>query len=195
MSIHHSLNGWPRNYKIMKIDAIIGISEKRKAWESILKQLNYLQKLIFSQSIPSMLYLQRGKLCGYLPLENVRDKDGNAASLAFTETLSYLKSINIKPLDFLDKLYQKYGYHYEKTENIYFEGLEGSEKIKSIMISHRKSPWNEINGLKVVKIKDFSEEGLLDEEDMPIAKENFLMVMLENGFKIAIRPSGTEPKN
>ena len=131
---------------------------------------------------------------GYLPVESVRDKDGNASSLAFAETLSYLKSLNIKPLDFLDKLYQKYGYHYEKTENIYFEGAEGSEKIKAIMNSHRKSPLKEICGVKIIKIKDFSEEGLLDEEDMPISKENFLMVVLENGFKIAIRPSGTEPK-
>ena len=48
--------------------------------------------------------------------------------------------------------------------------------------------------MNVLKIKDFSEDGLLDEEDLPIAKENFLMVLLENGFKVAIRPSGTEPK-
>ena len=62
------------------------------------------------------------------------------------------------------------------------------------MNSYRKTPLKEICGVKIIKIKDFSEERLLDEEDMPISKENFLMVVLENGFKIAIRPSGTEPK-
>lgn len=131
---------------------------------------------------------------GYLPLDLVRDKDGNASALAFAEVLAYLKSLAIKPVDFLDKLYLKYGFHYEKTENIFFEGAEGCEKINKIMDSLRKNPLREINGVKIEKVKDFSQEGLLDEEDLPIAKENFLIITLENGFKIAIRPSGTEPK-
>jgi phosphoglucomutase len=131
---------------------------------------------------------------GYLPLDLVRDKDGNASALAFAEVLAYLKSLSIKPVDFLDKLYLKYGFHYEKTENIFFEGAEGSEKINKIMDSLRKNPLREINGVKTEKVKDFSQEGLLDEEDLPIAKENFLMINLENGFQIAVRPSGTEPK-
>ena len=131
---------------------------------------------------------------GYLPLDLVRDKDGNAASLAVAEALSYLQSINVKPLDFLNKLYLKYGFHYEKTENIYFEGAEGSEKIQKIMSSLRKSLGKDLNGIAVSKVKDFSESGLLDEEDQPLEKENFLMISLENGFTVAIRPSGTEPK-
>jgi phosphoglucomutase len=131
---------------------------------------------------------------GYLPLDLVRDKDGNASALAFAEVLAYLKSLSIKPVDFLDKLYLKYGFHYEKTENIFFEGAEGSEKINKIMDSLRKNPLREINGVKTEKVKDFSQEGLLDEEDLPIAKEYVLMINLENGFKIAVRPSGTEPK-
>ena len=131
---------------------------------------------------------------GYLPLDLVRDKDGNASSLAFAEVLAYLKSLSITPIDFLDKLYLKYGFHHEKTENLFFEGAEGSEKIIRIMDSFRKIPFQQINGIKIKKIKDFSQDDLLDEEDMPIARENFLMLALENGFKIAIRPSGTEPK-
>jgi phosphoglucomutase len=131
---------------------------------------------------------------GYLPLDLVRDKDGNASALAFAEVLAYLKSLSIKPIDFLEKLYVKYGFHYEKTENIFFEGAEGSEKINKIMDSLRKNPLREINEVKIAKVKDFSQDGLLDEEDMPIAKENFLMITLENGFKVAVRPSGTEPK-
>jgi phosphoglucomutase len=131
---------------------------------------------------------------GYLPLDLVRDKDGNASALAFAEVLAYLKSLSIKPIDFLEKLYIKYGFHYEKTENIFFEGAEGSEKINKIMDSLRKNPLREINEVKIAKVKDFSQDGLLDEEDMPIAKENFLMITLENGFKVAVRPSGTEPK-
>ena len=61
------------------------------------------------------------------------------------------------------------------------------------MESHRRSPLVEFCDIGVSKRKDFSENGLLD-EDMPIAKENFIIIFLANGFKIAIRPSGTEPK-
>ena len=174
-------------------DAILGIREKEGLGIDF-ENTDLFAKIDILSTYSRYVVLAAEESYGYLPIDTVRDKDGNASSLAFAETLSYLKSINVKPLDFLDKLYQKYGYHYEKTENIYFEGAEGSEKIKTIMSSHRKSPLKEINGVNVLKIKDFSEDGLLDEEDLPIAKENFLIVLLENGFKVAIRPSGTEPK-
>ena len=174
-------------------DAILEIREKEGLGIDF-ENTDLFAKIDILSTYSRYVVLAAEESYGYLPIDTVRDKDGNASSLAFAETLSYLKSINVKPLDFLDKLYQKYGYHYEKTENIYFEGAEGSEKIKIIMSSHRKSPLKEINGVNVLKIKDFSEDGLLDEEDLPIAKENFLIVLLENGFKVAIRPSGTEPK-
>ena len=63
---------------------------------------------------------------GYLPMDLVRDKDGNASSLAIAEAFAFCESINSTPIKFLDNIYQKYGYHLEKTENIYFEGAEGS---------------------------------------------------------------------
>ena len=61
---------------------------------------------------------------GYLPLDLVRDKDGNASSLAIAEAFAYTESINSNPIKYLDSIYQKYGFHFEKTENIYFEGAE-----------------------------------------------------------------------
>ena len=76
---------------------------------------------------------------GYLPLDLVRDKDGNASSLAIAEVFAYTESINSDPIKFLDSIYQKYGYHLEKTENIYFEGAEGSETISRLVESYRKT--------------------------------------------------------
>ena len=131
---------------------------------------------------------------GYLPLDVVRDKDASAAALAITEMLSHLKYLKLHPFDYLDTLYSKFGFHIEKTENIYFEGADGSASIGKIMDSYRKTPVSELNGVAVTKIKDFSKEGLLDEESEPIAQENFLILFLENGFRVAVRPSGTEPK-
>ena len=131
---------------------------------------------------------------GYLPLDLVRDKDGNASSLAVAEVFAYLKSINKTPLEFLDSLYQKYGYHAEKTENIYFEGAQGSSIISKLTESYRKTPLTSIAGLNVVSMKDFQQRGYLDEDEDPLVEQNFIFLTLENEFNVAIRPSGTEPK-
>ena len=131
---------------------------------------------------------------GYLPLDVVRDKDGNASALAIAELFAFLKSTQSSPLDFLDALYKKYGYHFEKTENLYFEGAEGSATIEKLADSYRKTPLDSIDGIGVVKTKDFLEPGYIDEDEDPLPVENFLQMTLENGYSIAIRPSGTEPK-
>lgn len=131
---------------------------------------------------------------GYLPFDLVRDKDGNASSLAVAEVFAYLKSINKTPLEFLDSLYQKYGYHAEKTENIYFEGAQGSATIAKLTESYRKNALSEIAGVKVTSTKDFLQKGYLDEDEDPLVEQNFIFITLENDFNVAIRPSGTEPK-
>ena len=107
---------------------------------------------------------------------------------------SFLRSQKIHPLDFLDKLYFDHGFHYEKTENIYHDGEDGSVKIGNIMKSYRNSPPKQLCDLAVTNIKDFSKEGHEDEENEELAQENFLLISLENGFRVALRPSGTEPK-
>lgn len=131
---------------------------------------------------------------GYLPFDLVRDKDGNASSLAVAEVFAYLKSINKTPLEFLDSLYQKYGYHAEKTENIYFEGAQGSATIDKLTESYRKNALTEIANIKVTSTKDFQQKGYLDEDEEPLVEQNFIFITLENDFNVAIRPSGTEPK-
>ncbi len=131
---------------------------------------------------------------GYLPLDIVRDKDGNASALAIAELFAFLKSTQSTPFDFLDSLYAKYGYHLEKTENLYFEGAEGSATITKLAQSYRKTPLSRVDDIEVTKTKDFLETGYIDEDEDPLPTENFLLMSLENGFSIAIRPSGTEPK-
>ena len=46
----------------------------------------------------------------------------------------------------------------------------------------------------VTKVRDFSEDGYIDEDNVDLPKQNFIQLTLENGFSVAIRPSGTEPK-
>jgi phosphoglucomutase len=131
---------------------------------------------------------------GYLPVDLIRDKDGNASALAISELFAFLKSSNSTAVDFLDSIYLKYGYHAEKTENIYFEGVEGRETIKRLTESYRNSPPSTISDIKITGIKDFLQSGHVDEEDENLPLENFLIISLENEFSVAIRPSGTEPK-
>ena len=131
---------------------------------------------------------------GYLPIDLVRDKDANAAALAFSELLAYLNSIGSSPLEFLSNLYQKYGYYEERTVNLIFEGASGAEVIGSIIESYVQNLPASINGLQVGRAKNFGKPGHLDEDEKPLPIENFFTFDLENGYKVAIRASGTEPK-
>ena len=60
--------------------------------------------------------------------------------------------------------------------------------------SYRKTPLKQILEYEVTKTRDFSEGGYIDEDNVDLPKQNFIQLTLENGFSIAIRPSGTEPK-
>ena len=176
---------------------------EKKAKEGIYENegigLDYDKTELFSRMLILSKYSSYPVLCaeesyGYLPIDTVRDKDGNAAALSVTEALSYLKSIGKSPTAYLDELYKRYGYHYELTVNIYLEGPEGSAKIEKIMKSYREKPIEKVGQREVIKTLDFSKPDILDEEGEEVAKENFLMLSLENGFRVALRPSGTEPK-
>ncbi len=131
---------------------------------------------------------------GYLPLDLVRDKDGNASALSIAELFAFLKSIKSNADDFLNTIYLKHGYHLEKTENIYFEGAQGSDTIKRLANSYRSEPLKSIDSTPVKKTQDFLVPGFIDEDEDPLPQENFIVLQLENGFNVAIRPSGTEPK-
>jgi len=131
---------------------------------------------------------------GYLPLDTVRDKDGNAAALACAELLAHLELTKSSPLEYLEYLYLKYGYFEEQTVNLYFEGVKGSEIIKKIIGSYSKNEPTKINDILVRKVRNFGKPGYLDEDDKPVPLENFFIFELEDDFSIAVRASGTEPK-
>ncbi|MFL6505550.1 MAG: phospho-sugar mutase, partial [Candidatus Udaeobacter sp.] len=75
-----------------------------------------------------------------------------------------------------------------------FEGAEGANKIASLMKSYTTDPVREINRLKVVNFKNFDTDDIRDVEGDLIPKTKMLMLELEDGTRIAVRPSGTEPK-
>jgi phosphoglucomutase len=131
---------------------------------------------------------------GYSGADFVRDKDGNGAVIMFCEVAAYAKSRGQTVDQLLDEIYSQFGYFAEKTSSLVFEGAEGANKIASLMKSYTTNPVREINRLKVANFKNFETDEIKDVEGDPIPKTKMLMLELEDGTRIAVRPSGTEPK-
>ena len=113
---------------------------------------------------------------GYQIGSHIRDKDGVGPSLLLAEIASQ-KNL----LEYLEEIYEKYGYYIEDTTQITIKGIEGAEKIKNIMESLRKNPPS-LSCNKIIETIDY----------MP--NSNVLYYSLEDEGFICIRPSGTEPK-
>jgi phosphoglucomutase len=131
---------------------------------------------------------------GYSGADFVRDKDGNGAVIMFCEVAAYAKSRGQTLDQLLDEIYSEFGYFAEKTSSLVFEGAEGANKIASLMTSYAADPFREILHTNVANIKNFETDEIRDVEGDLIPKTKMLMLELEDGTRIAVRPSGTEPK-
>jgi phosphoglucomutase len=131
---------------------------------------------------------------GYSGADFVRDKDGNGAVIMFCEVAAYAKSRGQTIDQLLDEIYSQFGYFAEKTSSLVFEGAEGANKIAGLMKSYAADPVREILHSNVVNIKNFETDEIRDVEGDLIPKAKMLMLELEDGTRIAVRPSGTEPK-
>jgi phosphoglucomutase len=136
---------------------------------------------------------------GFLPGEYVRDKDAVASCALVAETAAWSKSRGKSMYELLLDIYVKYGYYKEKLVNIVRKGKEGADEIKAMMTAYRNKPPEKINSSKVIKINDYenqiSHDILKDSKTaIDLIKSDVLQFFLEDGSKISVRPSGTEPK-
>jgi phosphoglucomutase len=131
---------------------------------------------------------------GYLPNDYVRDKDGNAACLMFSELCAWVAGQGLTVPEYLDQVYLKYGFYLEDTINIYYEGASGSAKIKRILDTYRSSKPTAFGDVGVSGFRDFGRERILDADGEVIPKQDLYVVSLANGYRFAARGSGTEPK-
>ncbi len=131
---------------------------------------------------------------GYCGADFVRDKDANSSVVLFAEAAAFAKSQGKTVLDLLDDIYLRYGFYLERGESITMEGSDGSAKIASLVESYASRPPTEIDGRRVTKFTNFATESITDSEGDSIPKEAMMMLELEGGFRVAVRPSGTEPK-
>jgi len=136
---------------------------------------------------------------GFLPFDKVRDKDAPASICLICEIAAWAKDQGKTLYDLLMDIYAEYGFSKETTINVVKPGKSGADEIKQMMEDFRKNPPTELGGSKVCVWKDFrsleqkNADGTTCKIDMP-ATSNVLQWFCEDGTKISVRPSGTEPK-
>lgn len=135
---------------------------------------------------------------GYLAGTHARDKDAVVASMLICEMAAYYKTKNMNLVDVMNSLYDEFGYYCNEVKSYIFEGAAGMEKMAQIMDTLRQNPPKTIGDFAVTAVSDYktSKTTFTDggEEKIELPKSNVLAFALENGNKVIVRPSGTEPK-
>ena len=143
----------------------------------------------------STLYIFGGEESyGYSASDFVRDKDGNSAAVLIAEAAAYAKSRRLTLPELLDEIFAEFGAYFERGESLTMDGAEGAAQIKKLVDSYAATPPVKIDGSQVVSIINFAVDAVYDVEGDRIPPEAMLMIQLADGRKIAVRPSGTEPK-
>lgn len=125
---------------------------------------------------------------GYLSGTYVRDKDAVNASMLVAEMTAYYKKKNMTLVDRLNEIYDRFGYYEHKLISFDFPGADGQAKLSRLLAQLRADLPRELAGRKVVKVIDYLTQ---TEADLP--KSNVLSFTADDGTKLIIRPSGTEP--
>lgn len=143
----------------------------------------------------SSLYVFGGEESyGYSGSDFVRDKDGNSAAVMIAEVAAHAKSEGLTLPGLLDRIYCEFGYYRERGESLTMDGAAGAAQIKELVDSYAAQPPREIDGAAVESIRNFATEEIHDSEGDRIPAEAMLMITLADRRRIAVRPSGTEPK-
>ena len=167
-------------------------------YKNTLTGFKWIAKLI--EDFPELKFIGGGEESfGYLVGDSVRDKDAISASLLACEIANEAKQNESSFFELLIECYKKYGAYKERLVSITKKGKEGVEYIAQQMENFRKSPPKSIGGVQVMVLEDYLHLTsynfkLKKEEKLQYSPSNVLIFKLEDGTKIALRPSGTEPK-
>ena len=136
---------------------------------------------------------------GYLPYDKVRDKDAPASICLICEIAAWAKDNGRTLYDLLMDIYKEYGFSKEFTVTVVKPGKTGADEIKQMMADFRANPPKELGGSEITLWKDYQsleatdENGNVTKIDMPTTS-NVLQWFCNDGTKVSVRPSGTEPK-
>jgi len=134
---------------------------------------------------------------GILAMPQIRDKDGAAAALLLAELTLDCKRLGVTVGQHLDGLYRQFGYFKNALANIVMTGIEGKQQMEKMLERLRREPPKSIGGMPTTGFEDLRDEhgrmgplkGATD-----AASRNVLLFHLGDQARIALRPSGTEPK-
>ncbi len=136
---------------------------------------------------------------GYLVGEFVRDKDAVSSCAMIAEVAAWAADKDVGLFDLLKNIYKEFGFYKEDLVSVVRKGKAGAEEIQKMMDGFRNSPPEILNNSKLVKVKDYLsgvEKDVVSgiEKKINLPKSNVLQFFTEDGSKISVRPSGTEPK-
>lgn len=137
---------------------------------------------------------------GFLAEDFVRDKDAVSACVLIAEVAAWAKDNGKTLYDLIQEIYVKFGFSKEKGISVVKKGKSGAEEIKEMMTRFRSNPPKDLAGSPVTIIKDYGTlrqidllAGQTSELEMP-ETANVLQYFTQDGTKVSVRPSGTEPK-
>jgi len=136
---------------------------------------------------------------GYLVGDFVRDKDAVISCAMIAETAAWAKDNGLGMLELLKQIYVEFGFYKEKLISVVRKGKSGAEEIQKMMSDFRASPPTQMGGSKIVMIKDYQSSESIDlvnntRTTINQPTSNVLQFFTEDGSKVSVRPSGTEPK-
>jgi len=137
---------------------------------------------------------------GFMPADFVRDKDAVSSCAMMAEIAAWAKDRGKTLYELLQDIYLEYGFSKEKMKYIVRPGKTGADEIKQMMVNFRSNPPKVLGGSKLKIVKDYadlSEKNLLTGEVTKINQKitsDVMQFFTEDGTKISVRPSGTEPK-
>ncbi|RAJ27808.1 phosphomannomutase [Gelidibacter algens] len=168
------------------------------AYKEGLTGFKWIAKMI--KDFPELDFIGGGEESfGFMVGDFVRDKDAVTSTLLACEIAAQAKTDGSSFFETLLQLYVAHGLYKEHLVSITKKGMDGAQEIKKMMVDARENPLKEINGSKVTRIEDYQLSKAKNfinntEEEISIPKSNVIIYYTEDGSKIALRPSGTEPK-
>lgn len=174
----------------------------RRPCFDVLTGFKYIGQMIeeWETSAGGYLYLFGGEESyGSLLGRHARDKDAVVAAQLICEVALHEKLHKRTLIDRLFAIYRKYGIYRERLESISLTGKEGQEKIERMLQHLRDQPPRAIGEVAVVTVDDYLTSERLEvssghRSSLALPRSNVLLYWLEDGSKLVIRPSGTEPK-
>jgi len=155
---------------------------------------------IIKRNEDSMTFIGGGEESyGFMVGDFVRDKDAVSSCSIIAELAAWAKSQGKSVYDILMDIHLKFSFYLESLINVVRKGKSGAEEIHQMMAGFREQPPAQINGSRVVWMHDYLKQesvNMISGErkaiDLPVS--NVLQFLLEDGSKVSVRPSGTEPK-